>query len=569
MLRHLRVCDLALIQSLDMEFSAGMSVLTGETGAGKSLLLDALGLLAGARATPSLVRNGADRGVVEALFEVPATGGALTALLTEWGLESEEPGEVILRRELAANGRSRATINGRMVPLSQLAEVAAHLLEINGQHDQQQLLDPARQRDLYDDFAGLSAHRQRVLRAWEELTAAERELEALEGDARDRAQRADFLRYQVEELEGLGMQAGEHERLEAEVRRLASTEELTALGGQVTAALSEGADGESCVLDLLGRAAGALRTMVGRDESLRGALESLEEAQARLTDAAYELSRYIGRLEADPGQLDELQARCEALKRALRKHGPTEEEAIARLEAMRAELATLDNWDAAREDAEKQVAAARHALSAAAAELSAARAKAAPRFLKPLVALLRDFAMPKVRVEVRFAPVSGGRALDDAGTLCSATGAEDVELWFCANEGEELQPLRRVASGGELSRVMLALRTMEAEKSAVPMLVFDEVDAGISGAAARSVADRLAALGERCQILCVTHSAAVAAAAGTHFVVTKREKSGRTTSSIDRVEGLRRQEELARLLDSGRGSARSLALAAEMLEQAG
>lgn len=566
-LRHLHITNVALIEECALDFGSGMTVLTGETGAGKSLVLDALGLLSGLRATPSLVRTGSDRAIVEAVFDAPV-GSPAAVCLAEHGIEVDESGEVILRRELLASGRGRASINGRLAPVGQLAEVAATLLEINAQNDQQSLLDPATQREFYDRFAGLDEARGSVRKLWQEAAQAATELEALDQADQSRAQRADFLRFQVDELEALEPRVGELEELEAEARRLGSIELLQEHGAVASKALSGGGDDSHGACDLVAAAAAALGRMAAKDPEVQGLAERLDDIQSRLADATYDMERYLGSLETDPSRLNEIHSRCDALKKGLRKYGPTESEALARLEQLRAEFDSIDDAEGARRRAEERVAKSRAALAAAARDLSGRRDKARAVFLRPLAALLRDFAIPKVRVDIAFVPVSSGVALGD-GKFCGASGAEEVEILFTANEGESLQPLRRVASGGELSRVMLALRSLDAGDQEGRLLVFDEVDAGISGAAARAVADRLAALGARCQLLCVTHNPSVAAAAGTHLVVEKLEAGGRTIARIAQAEGIARQRELARLLDGGKYTARGLALAEELLADAG
>lgn len=564
MLRHLRVRNLALLEDISLELGGGLTVVTGETGAGKSLLIDALGVLGGGRSPASLVRSSTDRATVEALFEI-SPESLVARRLSESGLDSEEPGELILRRELFASGRGRCSVNGRLVPMQQLAETAGLLFEINNQHEQQSLLEAGVQRDFFDEFAQLAVQRRAVAARYDALRVALAERDALAEDARGREQRRDFLRFQVEELEGLALRPGERGLLEAERHRLAHVEQLMALGAEALAALADGADGAASALDLVGVGAKNVEQMATHDAGLRGVVEAVLEAQSRLSDAAFDLGRYVSRLEADPGRLEEVADRLDAIQKALRKHGGSEEEVLSRLEEMRAELDRLENWETSREGIERRVAECRLGLREAAVELRAGRGNAQVRFLRPLVALLRDFSMPKVRVELRVSPVGSGLALDEAGTLCGPAGLDEVELLFCANEGEQLQPLRKVASGGELSRLMLALRTLQAQKGEIPLLVFDEVDAGVSGGAARRVAERLAALGESCQILCVTHNPSIAAAAAQHFVVEKKQAQGRTHSVIAPAEGLRRQAELARLLDGGKRSEKGMALAAEML----
>jgi len=564
MLRHLHVSDLALIEECHIDLDAGMVALTGETGAGKSLLMEALGLLAGSRATPSLVRSGEERATVEALFEVQK--GPFATVLADLGLEGDNAGEVILRREISAAGRSRASINGRMVPLAQLQEVAGHLMEVGGQHDQVALLNPAQQRSLFDDHAGTSALAARVRGLWEIVQELRRELASLEAGDKLRDQRRELLRFQLRELEEAALEEGEQERLLHERQKLASSERLMALAGLAAACLGEAPPGENAAIDLLDRATASVEEAAEIDEELAPIAQRLADLHEVLAQATADLTRYAGRCEADPARLQEIDERLMVLKRILKKHGPTEAEALRALEVIRAEVEGEESLDERREELAARAEAAHRQLEAAVLDLTAARARAVESFCKPLVAILRDFAMPKVRFDVRLTPVTAGVPLAD-GRFAGSEGAEDVEFFFSANDGEALQPLRRVASGGELSRVLLALRTLGARESHVPLLVFDEVDAGLSGIAARRVGERLAALAKRTQVLCVTHNANVAALADQHLLAEKRSERGRTMSEARLIHGLERERELARLLDGGKQSEKGLALAAELLSR--
>lgn len=567
MIRHLHISNLALLEECDVELGEGMIALTGETGAGKSLLMESIGLLAGSRATPSLVRSGEERATVEALFEAQGNTG-LAALLREHGLEGDGSGEIIIRREIAASGRSRATVNGRMVPLAQLLEIASHLLEVGAQHDQVTLLQPARQRELFDEAAGTTGLAAQVKAAWTEMQALRRELEALTGEDRLREQRLELLRFQLKELEEAALEPGELDQLLAERTRLANRERLVALTGLGAACLSEAPPGESSAADLLARALGAVEEAAELDAELAPLREELATAQTVLGEVAYSLTKYLSRSEADPERLQEIEERVQSIKRVLKKHGPTEVDALRALDEIRAELESEDSRDQRGADLVVALEKGERALEGLVLDLSAARARAIDGFCKPLVATLRDFAMPKVRFTVQLSPVTGGVTLP-GGIMANADGGEEVEFLFSANDGEAMQPLRRVASGGELSRVLLALRTLGAESSRVPLLVFDEVDAGLSGVAARRVGERLAALSRRAQVICVTHNASVASLASQHLLVEKRHAGGRTVSTVEPVEGLRREEEVARLLDGGKISGKGLALAAELLTRAG
>lgn len=574
MLRLLHIRNLGLLEDVTLEFGAGLTVFTGETGAGKSMILDALSLLCGRRASPSLVRSGCEKAGVEAVFEYPAQG-AVARWLEENGLESEaDGGELILRREVSAGGRGRAWINGQLVPLSQLADLSGHLLDLHDQNEQLSLLSPEVLRDFYDRFSGLEKRRAAVAEAHEAWREAHTGLEKHRAAGMDREQRRDFLKFQVEELRALGLSSGELTQLDEEKQRLSHVEELRENGTGLLRLLHEAEGEERSALDLLYSAQALLEKMAARDGSLAGASERMAQAVEQTRELACELAGYVGDLEGNPERYAEVEERLHALRRALRKHGGTEEAALERFRELEAELDRLEHWEAEHGEWMERVEAARKRLAAAAADLTRDRRRARAAFLRPLAALLKDFAIPDARVDIEFVPrtrgveLAGGNATGSAG-FCGPEGAEEVELLFSANPGEALQPLRKVASGGELSRVMLALRSLSAEQQEVPVLVFDEIDSGISGGAVRRVSERLAALGERHQVLYVTHQPAIASVAHRHLVVEKRVRKGRTETCVLEMHGEKRRRELARLLDGGLESERSLALAAEMLDCGG
>ncbi len=566
MLRQLHIQNLAIIEDLLLEPGAGLNVLSGETGAGKSIILESLGLLAGMKASQALVRSGERRATVEAVFELTAKH-PVEALLKDLGLEGEESGEVLVRRDITSAGRGRAWINGRMVTLGKLTEVAALLLELHSQHEQQSLLSPAVQRDLYDDFRGLSAERAAVKTCFHSLQQANRDRDALCAEDRERAQRRDYLIFQIQEIEAMDLSIGELAKLEAECRRLSHAEDIRSHGEAVVGGLTESPTEEKCAVDLASRALAGLEEMALRDGKLLPLVEQLRSAVIEMEDVSREVVSYLADDRSEEVDIDDLNARIAALKRLLRKHGSDEEEALRRLAEFREELSRIDNWESTRADADRHVEEAWREFRAASAVLTEKRKAGANKFVRPLLGILKDFAMPKARLEVSFPPVKDGLR-DEAGQVFSAHGAEGVEVLFSGNPGEPARPLRQVASGGELSRIMLALRNLSASGTRIPLLVFDEVDAGISGVAARCVGERLAALGRVHQVLCVTHNPAIASVGDHHILVEKGEDRGRTRTRATVVVGDEREGELARLLDGGRNSVKGLELAAQMLAQA-
>ncbi len=562
MLRHLRLANFALFENAALELEHGLTVLTGESGAGKSLLLDALLLLLGDRASPAAVRTGEDRATVEALFET-SHGGPLSELLAGHGIEAGTEGDLILRREVLASGRSRAWVNGCLVPAGLLAQIASHLVEISSQHEQHTLLKPSVQRDFYDDWAGNGRLRREVELEWEACRGLEAALEEARASAGESDARTEFLRFQVEELENLDLKEGELATMEEEIRRLGSVEEIRrGLSGAAEAL----AGGETDVAGTISAAQKALSGAARYDPRLDPLAADLADLQERLGEVTFEVTRAADGLEADPERLDALNGRCADIRRVLKKHRLDEASALARLAELRSELDGIENGEARIEQLEAAWTEARERLAARARALRQSRENKREKLLRPLRSLLAEFAMPSVRLELRLIPLGAGVPLADGG-FAGPAGSEEVHLYFSANKGEALRPLRHVASGGELSRVLLALKTLDAERRDPRLLVFDEIDSGVSGAATGRIAERLAQLGASSQVLCVTHQPAIAAAAHHHLRVRKEEAAGRTTSRLEVLDGIARQGEIARLLNGGAASARSLDLAAELLER--
>ncbi len=559
MLSLLRVRDYALIDTLDVEFGNGLNVLTGETGSGKSVLVESLQLLLGARANPASIRRGATCALIEGAVEIEADS-PVAGWLEQEGFGCEEPGEVLLRREIQAKGRSRAWINGRLATVAQLAALGAQLADWHGQQDTHSLADTARQGVLFDDACGLAEAAESVHKCWEKASDVRARLEALDTDDRTWRARLDFLEFQVAEIENLSPVEGEDTALRAERERLAHAEELEAGANEALAWISDGADQVPAAADLVGQALARLHALAPRDVALAPMGDELAEVASRLDDVARSLRGYLGRVQPDPERLAEVNERLEALKRLERKHGAGASSLLAALGRLRAEAEELRGRDVARDELE-----AENALAASAATLTRKRRAASGAFARKVRDLARGLAMPKAEFEVVFRPPVRGIVPGAEGSAgCGAHGAERVEFLFSANPGEAPAPLAEIASGGELARVLLALRATTAGADKTPILVFDEIDAGISGEAALRVGEALVSLARGHQVVCVTHQASVAARADRHLVVRKRERAGRTTTHVETLDNTARREELARLLDGNSGS-KSRELAEEML----
>ena len=550
MIAELRIRDLATIADVTLPLGPGLNVLTGETGAGKSMLVDALGLLLGGRADSGAIRPGKPRAVVEGVFEeIP---GSLRPAIDAMGLDLDE-GRLVVRREIAAEGRSRAWVNGSPTTAGVLAELGALLVDLHGQHDSQSLLRGETQRDLLDAFGEAEGERGALaesVAAFAAVVASERTLQ----DRREAVfRRADYLRHVVQEIDAARLVPGEEETLETEARKLRSVEQLSAGAARVAEAL----DGErGSALEALGQAGRALTPLERTDPATQPWRELLDSAYANLTELTTLAREYAASLEDDPDRLAELDARRDLLFRMRQKYGET---LVAVLETRRAAGEELDLLDTA--DLDLKVLAARRAalhqaVLAAAGALTARRSAAADRLARGVSKLLPRLGLPGGRMAVELTPLPEP----------ASHGAESVQFVVQLNAGMDERPLARVASGGELSRLTLALKVVLARHDAVPSLVFDEVDQGIGGEVGGQVAQALAEVAGRHQVLVITHLPQIAARADRHLVVSKRAKSGVATSAVEWIHGEDRVAELARMLGDADGdTARRHALS--MLKQ--
>ena len=548
MLRRLTIRDFVIVDRLDLEFAAGFGALTGETGAGKSILLDALGLALGGRGEAAMVRSGRERSDVAAEFDLPA-GEGLAAWLVEQELPADE-GMLILRRTIDMGGRSRAWINGVAATLAQLRAAGEWLADIHGQHAHHALLRTDAQRALLDAQAGAGALVAEVAarhREWQRLLRLQREAEA---DSASSARERELLAWQLRELEQVGFDIEEWAEINAEHARLAHAASLIEGAEAAVVALGEG---ELAVCSVLGRLDGRIAALADFDAGLADVRELISAAAIQADEALHALRRYRDRLELDPGRLAELERRIAAVMEAARKYRVQPEELPALAQQWRERLDTLEaTADPARLAAAAQ--AARAAFESVAAELTAARLPAARRLSEEIAAAMQDLAMAGGRFEVALTPCAP-----------SAAGVEEVEFRVAANAGQPLRSLAKVASGGELSRIGLAIQVITSRDSAVPTLIFDEVDVGIGGRVAEIVGKLLARLGQDRQVLCVTHLPQVAACADWQWRIAKREQGGETLSEVAPLDDAARVEEVARMLGGVNITATTREHAAEML----
>ena len=539
MIAELRVRDLATIADVTLPLGPGLNVLTGETGAGKSMLVDALALLLGGRSDTGAIRPGKPRAVVEGVFEELSAG--LRSRIESLGLDCDE-GRLVVRREVAAEGRSRAWVNGSPTTAGVLAELGAMLVDLHGQHDTQSLLRAETQRELLDAFGEAAGERQAVAETVAALAAVEAEERALATRRDEVRRRADYLRHVVTEIEAARLVPGEEESLETEARRLGHAEQLIAAALRIADAL----DGErGAALQAVGQAERALGQLERTDPETAAWRELLDQAYANLTELARTARDYAGGLEADPGRQAEVEARRDLLYRLRQKYGET---LAAVLETRRSAAAELDLLDTADLDL-RALAGRRSALAAgvnaAAQALTAKREVAAERLARSVNRLLPRLGLPGGRLRAALTP------LPAPGSF----GAESVQLLVQLNTGMEERPLARSASGGELSRLMLALKVVLARHDALPTLVFDEVDQGIGGEVGGQVGAALADVAQRHQVLVITHLPQIAARSDRHLVVSKKARSGLATSDVAWIHGEDRVAELARMLGDPDGEA--------------
>jgi DNA repair protein RecN (Recombination protein N) len=573
MLDLLRVRSFAIIDELEIRFEPGFNVLTGETGAGKSILVDALHLALGGRAQADCVRTGAEEAEVEALF-IPRDPAGSDARLAALGLPAAGA-ELLVRRTVQREGRSRAFVNGQLATATQLSAATRGLLDISGQHEHVGLLDAATHVELIDAHAQLAPERAVYAEAFAHLAEAEKARSQLNSDETARAERAEWLRWQLEELKQADVKEGEDDGLAKERKRLASAEKLRAGAEEAEELLSSA---EGAALAQVSKAARRLEELAQLDPNLDALAKTVRGAAAEIDDAARELSRYAARAGGDPARLEEIDERLELLRKLTRKHGGTLTALLARKQAMESELLAIEDHGGELIRREAEVAKRAAAALGLARMLSQKRRAAAASFAKAVATELSALGMAKSELSVRFAAVEeGGIAVRSDGGLAiagetnsivlGARGLETAELMIAPNVGEEQKALARIASGGELSRVLLAVKRVLAESDPVGAYLFDEVDAGIGGVVADAVARALAAVARGRQVICITHLPQIAAFARRHLTVEKEVAKGRTRTRVTAVDGAPRVEELARLL-SGHVTDASLAHARELLEKA-
>jgi DNA repair protein RecN (Recombination protein N) len=550
LLQLLRIKNLALVEDLEWEIAPGFTAITGETGAGKSIIIGALQLLLGERGDKSLVRTGAEMCTVEAIFQ----GNDFA----KWNARFEESGiepcdnDLILKRSLSLSGTNRQFINGSPTTLANLKELGDDLVDLHGPHDHQSLLSPDRQLDLLDAFAGADDAREKFAKIFRQLRALEAEHAALNTAETAREQELDLLRHQVNEIASANLSAEEEAQIESCYRLASNSRRLIEIASAVATKLSEADD---AILSQLGETQKLLRELEKLDPAMAIPANTHETAIVELSEIARDLSRYAENLDLDPEQLSALEQRVSLFETLKRKYGATISEVIAFGDRAAERMRKIEGRDEELQRLANEIATRSDALRQAGERLRKLRTKAAPKLSEMVRRNLRDLGFKQSQFEANMSEAQVARAF----------GFDAVELLFSPNPGEPLKPMRAIASSGEISRLMLAIKSALAAQDAVPLLVFDEIDANVGGEIAHAVGARMRELAKRHQVLCITHLPPVAAAATSQFVVTKEVRGGRTFTQLREVSGKARGEEIARML--GGKSDEALKLAASMLDQ--
>ena len=552
MLRELHISNLAVIADAKIELAPGLNCFTGATGAGKSLVIGAIELLLGLRPPTDMLRRGCDEGRVSGIFEVRDKRlRKLIEAACDMPLEGDD---VLLTRRVYASGRSGVSLNGSPITLAMLKNVAETLVDVHGQHDHQYLLRPSNQLAVLDEFAGALPLRDAYAKVYDELTAVQQKLADLQAGTRLRDQQLDFARYQLNELQKADLRPGELEELTARAQVLNNTDKLRKDAGGVQVALCEA---EDPITDRVRAVAAILVDLAAVDPTLAATAVAVQEASVQLSEAAYDLGRYLNRLDLDPEELAEVNDRLNVLNRVVKKYGPTVDDALRQQQSLTAQVAELEDAGENTAELERRVAPLTAERDRIAVELTTKRKKAAAELKPGIENQLGELGMEKATFGVEVRPAAPGPA-----------GADDVEFLVRTNPGQSESPLRRVASGGELSRVMLALKGVLAGDDRVSVLVFDEIDANIGGRLGAIIGEKLRALATHHQVLCITHLPQIACYADRHLTVRKEQADEQTKTTVRVMDGDERVEEIAEMIGGHRITDTTRAQARELLDTA-
>ena len=553
MLTELIINNFAIIDHVHLAFKQGFNVLTGETGAGKSIIIDAVSLLLGERAATEFVRAETASAYVEGIFNLaPELQQQINPILEREGLEGEQDDTLILTREIRANGRSFCRVNGRTVNLSLLEEVAAPLVDIHGQHHHLSLLRVKQHQRFLDRFGGLKKYQEKVAKKFKALQTARKELTMLQANAQEIARRIDQLAFQVEEIQAANLQPGEEDELAIERTRLSNAEKLSQLTGETYRLLVDGFEEQPPINDLMGQVVHQLTSLQRVDESAQDIMTLAENINYQLEDLGGQLQDYIEAVEFNPTRLAEVEERLGLIYDLKRKYGNSIEEILRFGEHAAAELESISNAEERIEELQAQVETLRHQTGKVAAQLSAKRKQAGNKLAKGVEQELKDLGMERTRfvVDLAHTPHPDGVYVDGETFTCDENGIDRTEFLIAPNPGEPLKPMVKIASGGETSRLMLALKTVLAIADETPTLIFDEIDQGIGGRIGGVVGQKLWGLAHqtRHQVLCITHLAQIAAFGDIHYHVAKQITKKRTITNLEQIEGERQINELAQMV---------------------
>ena len=565
MLSLLKIKNVALIDEIQLEFSAGLNLLTGETGSGKSIIVDSLGALTGERISSDLIKEGEKSAQIEGLFNL-AVNQSLREIFDESGIETDGEQEIdlIVRRELAGNGRNRIFVNNQLVTNSFLKRIGAYLVDIHGQGEQATLFNSSNHLEILDEYANLKTLRSSVAEKYRAMAKTQREIENLREDEAQKLQLLDVLQFQVDEIKKINPQPGEDDGLNEEKRRLNNVEKLSALGDESYLLLY---DNEESTVSTLEKAARKIAELAEYESSFREYEEGLQTAQAVLEDLAMSVRDFRNRLEFSPERLEEIENRLAEMARLKRKYGGAIETVLAHLAESEERLKNIETFEERREELKKILTKQREDYLKIAVEIHDKRKKSAAKFEKEVEANLKAVALEKARFEVRIVAPVATELTNEANKQLTAKGFDQVEFYFSANVGESPKPLAKVASGGEASRLMLILKTTMKSNDKEKSVVFDEIDTGIGGRVAEAVGLKLKQLAERQQVLCVTHQPQVASLADHHFLVEKETVGERTKVGVKELKKTERVEEIARMLTGAQITDTARKHAKEMLAE--
>ncbi|RDG12761.1 DNA repair protein RecN [Lactiplantibacillus paraplantarum] len=558
MLQELSITNFTIIEHLDIAFEAGMTVLTGETGAGKSIIIDAVGLLAGGRGSSEFIRTGADKAILQGMFILPADG-VTAQLLDEAGIEHAD-NTVILQRKITKSGRNTCRINGMLVNTTTLKQIGETIVDIHGQNEHQELMQPEKHLGLLDEFATTKIRKlkQRYHQQYDRYQQLNRELRQKNANEKEWAQRLDMLNFQVDEIAAAQVKVGEEASLIAERDRLDNYQMINQALQQSYTLLAAGEETTGAV-DMVGTAMNALEPIANLDSAFNEITVNVKNAFYGLQDAAAQISNQLDLQEFDEGRLDEIEQRLDVLAQLKRKYGDSEQQILDYYQKIATELAKMTDSEENSEDLAQQVADLKQQLLATGASLSDKRRAAAKVLQRQIHQELKDLYMDKAIFEVRFKPTKG---------QIYRSGLDSVEFYIQTNPGERMRPLAKIASGGELSRMMLALKTIFSESQGITSIIFDEVDTGVSGRVAQAIAEKINGIAHFSQVLCITHLPQVAAMSDHHYFIAKKITGKRTKTSVTKLDNAARVQELARMLAGTKVTKLSLEHAEELLQLA-